>query len=73
MTAQDLIKILQAVTPSTEVFVSLGDTEDEKSKTIKADMELDTLHVESVFIYKDDWDDDGICESQIAQLNVRKY
>ena len=73
MTAEDLIKILQAVTPSTEVFVSLGDTEEERSKTIKAEMELDTLHVESVLIYKDDWDDDGRCEVQIAQLNVRKY
>ena len=73
MTAEDLIKILQVVPPSTEVFVSLGNTEEERDETIKAEMELDTLHVESVLIYKEDWDDDGRCEAKIAQLNVRKY
>ena len=71
MTAEDLIKILQAVNPETEVFVSLGDDDETKQETIKAEQDYDTLHVKSVEIIKDEWNDGK--EAMIAFLGVRKY
>ena len=55
MTAEELIKVLQSVTPDTEVFVDCGDPDQiDRFNRIKKQCEkLGALHVRSVHVYED--------------------